>query len=253
MKLGAQLFSVRDRCDTPEKLYECIKLMKEIGYDMVQASAICAIEGERLRSFIDELNMPVVCTHRSFDEITQRTDESIKFHKTIGCNVIGIGAMPNNYRGSLEGLKAFARDMSEATKKIKDAGLRFAYHNHAFEFENWDGATPYDYMIENFTDFDYIFDTYWSHYAGADTKKYIRILAESNRLNNMHFKDMISEPQGAICPCGDGIMKFDELAGLCRELGIENIYVEQDNAPDIGDSVAQMKKSYEYLKKIVKE
>ena len=253
MKLGAQLYSVRDLCDTPEKLYECMKLMKTIGYDIVQASAICDIEGKRLRSYVDELDMPILCTHRPFAEITERTDECIKFHKEIGCNVIGIGSMPNEYKGSYDALKAFARDISEANKKIIDAGLRFAYHNHAFEFELWDGTLPFDYMIEEMPNLDFIVDTYWTRYAGADTNKYIRQLAGAGRVKNVHFKDMISEPKGAICACGDGIVRFDELAALCREVGINNIYVEQDNAPETGDSAAQMKKSYSHLEKIVKE
>ena len=59
---------------------------------------------------------------------------------------------------------------------------------------------------------------------------------------------MKTEPQGDICPCGEGIIDFAPIIRLCDEMGIENALVEQDNAPDSGDSIAQMKISYENLK-----
>lgn len=247
MKIGAQLYSLRTACTTPEDLKVTFEKVKNMGYDMVQASAICQIDPHLLRSYVDEYSLPVICTHRSLVEITERTKECIEFHKIIGCPCIGLGAMPNEARGSLESLKNFVEMLKEPVKKIRDAGLSFAYHNHAFEFENWDGVIPYDYLLEN-TDFDYIHDVYWSTYAGKDPSYYVKLLGECGRMQNIHFKDMISAPQGAICPCGDGIIDFARLATECKKYGIENVYVEQDNAPDLGDPFAQMEKSYKHLK-----
>ncbi len=252
MKLGAQLFSLRTECDTPERLYNALKRVKQIGFDIAQASAICEIEGERLRSFIDEISLPITCTHRSFKEITEETDKCIEFHKTIGCPVVGLGAMPVEYRESYDGLKKFAEAIREPVKKIRDAGLRFAYHNHAFEFDMLDGGVRiYDYMLDEMPEIDFIHDVYWSTYAGEDPKKYIRRLALEGRMTDIHFKDMKTAPNGPICPCGDGIINFSELAQLCRELKIENIQIEQDNAPELGDPFAQMKKSFKHLKTII--
>ncbi len=247
MKIGAQLFSLRTECDTPEKLKITFERVKNMGYDIAQASAICEIDPYLLRSYVDEYSLPILCTHRSLAEITERTEECIKFHKIIASPCIGLGAMPNEARGSLESLKNFVEMLKEPVKKIRDAGLSFAYHNHAFEFENWDGVIPYDYLLEN-TDFDYIHDVYWSTYAGKDPLYYVKLLGESGRMQNIHFKDMISAPQGAICPCGDGIIDFAPLAKECKKYGINNVYVEQDNAPDLGDPFAQMEKSLKHLK-----
>ena len=59
---------------------------------------------------------------------------------------------------------------------------------------------------------------------------------------------MKSEPRGEICPCGEGVIDFAPVVKLCDELGIVNALVEQDNAPDSGDSIGQMKTSYDNLK-----
>lgn len=249
MKLGAQLYSLRNECDTPEKLYNCFKRVNEIGYEQVQASGICAIDGKRLRSYIDEFQLPVGCTHRPFTEITEQTEKCIEFHKEIGCNVIGLGMMPVEYQNDYEGIVSLCNILKEPIKKITDAGLRFAYHNHALEFKSYNGVQIIDYMIDALPDLDFIFDVYWSTYAGADTEKYIRLLSKEGRLNHIHFKDMKSAPQGPICACGDGIIDFRALTKLSLECGIENVYVEQDNAPSF-DAFNEMTKSYNHLKNI---
>ena len=253
MKLGAQLFSLRTECDTPEKLYDTMKKIKSMGYDATQASAICDIEGERLRSYIDELSLPVLCTHRSFDEIVNNTKKSIVFHKTIGCPMVGLGSMPDEYRGSFSGLLNFLDTIREPVKMIRDAGLSFAYHNHAFEFDVLEnGITAYDYLVEEVEWIDFIHDVYWSYYAEKSPEYYIRKIAPLGRIADVHFKDMKTEPKGPICPCGDGIMDFKSLAEVCKTVGIKNVYVEQDNAPELGDVFEQMERSYKHLCPIIK-
>lgn len=253
MKLGAQLYSLRDECNTPERLYNCFKRVKEIGYDNVQASGICAIEGERLLSYVEEFDLPIGCTHRPFKEIVENTDECIKFHKTIRCPVIGLGCMLEEHKTSYEGLLEFHRLIKEPLKKIKDAGLSFAYHNHAFEFESHDGVMIYDYLINEIPDLDFIHDIYWSTYADASPEKYVKLFGETGRMNHIHFKDMKTAPKGPICPCGDGVIDFSALAALCEKYGIEHVYVEQDNAPETGDSFGEMAKSYAHLAPIIRK
>ena len=252
MKLGAQLFSLHTCCETPEALFNTMKRVKAMGYEVAQASGICQIDGDLFRSYIDEVGLPITCTHRSFDEIVNHTEESIKWHKTIGSPLIGIGSMPTELRGSYEGLKKFKEALAEPVKKILDAGLRFTYHNHAFEFENWDGVLPYDYLIEENPDFDFIHDVYWTTYAGECPKKYIKLLTESGRMTDVHFKDMVSAPKGAICACGDGIIDFAPIADLCFSLGIKNVHVEQDNASTFDDPFEQMERSFKHLRPIIK-
>lgn len=248
MKLGAQFYTLRTECTTPEALLETMKRIKAMGYDVAQASGICKIEGERLKSFIDETGLPITCTHRPFTEIVDTTDECIKFHKTIECPVIGLGAMAEEYRTSLDGLKKFKEMMAEPVKKIRNAGLRFAYHNHAFDFAVADGVKVYDFLLEEMPDIDFILDVYWVKYAGEDYIKYIKLLGETKRMTDIHFKDMKSEPKGAICPCGDGVIDFAPLVPLCDSYGIKNAHVEQDNAPDLGDVFEQMQSSYSHLR-----
>lgn len=250
MKLGAQFFSIRNKTTTTEDLRLSFAKMKEIGYEIAQMSAICKIEPELLKSYSDEYQLPITCTHSPFDRIINDTDALIKEHIIYGCPVIGLGSMPNQYRGSLDGAKEFLKLMENPIKKIQNSGLRFAYHNHAFEFENSENTSIFDFMIEQSPDMNFILDTYWIKYGGRDYLEYIKLLGSADRLTNVHFKDMASEPKGAICPCGNGVIDFRPVITLCDSLGIPNALVEQDNAPQSGDSWGQMQISFNNLKEL---
>ena len=186
---------------------------------------------------------------KRFYRIVNDTENLIKEHKIYGCPTIGLGAMPKEYHGTKEGLEAFISTIREPIKKIRDAGLRFAYHNHAFEFDHIDGRLPYDALIEELPELDFILDTYWVKYAGYDFMDYVKKLGHE-RIKNVHFKDMATLPKGDICACGTGIIDFAPLVKLCNEIGIVNALVEQDNAPDTNDSIGQMKISFNNLKSL---
>ena len=249
MKLGAQFYTLREKNKTPEGLYNSFKEVKKIGYQVVQMSAICKIEAERLKSFSDEFELPITCTHSAFDRIVGDTDALIKEHITYGCPVIGIGSMPNEYRGSIEGARAFMDKVREPMKKMEAAGLRFAYHNHEFEFVDLGGVCSYDLLMEELPTLNFILDTYWFKYADRSYLDYIKLMG-NERLTNVHFKDMKTEPKGEICPCGVGTIDFAPVVKLCDDLKIPYALVEQDNAPKLGDEFEQLATSYNNLKNL---
>ena len=168
--------------------------------------------------------------------------------------MIGIGSMPKEYHGTVEGARAFLKVMSEPMKKIEAAGLKLAYHNHAFEFdplEDGEGVI-FDHLVAR-TDWNFILDTYWVAYAGGDPVDFIRRL--EGRILNLHFKDMKTSPKGPICPVGQGVLDFAAIVRAAEETGIRFGLVEQDNAPDLAtaewDEFAQMADSYRHLRPLI--
>ena len=247
MRLGAQFYSIRNHTTTPEGVADAFREMKEIGYQTVQLSAICKMDADELKKISEQYALPIVTTHTAPDRILNETDAVIAEHKIFGCPEIGIGSMPAQYHGSASGVRNFIKDFTPALEKIKAAGLRLAYHNHAFEFEDLGGTNAYEILIQEMPDLFFIVDTYWLRYAGQDIEKTIERLKD--RIVSVHFKDMAGEPQGAICPCGDGVIDFLPIMELCDRLSIPEALVEQDNAPET-DSYACMKKSFEALRPI---
>ncbi|MBQ8269252.1 MAG: sugar phosphate isomerase/epimerase [Clostridia bacterium] len=245
MRLGAQFFSIRNHTTTPEGVIDAFREMKRIGYQTVQLSGICKTDAEVLKEISAETALPIVTTHIAPQRVLEETDAVIAEHKIFGCPEIGIGMMPDEYRGSVEGVRKFIKDFTPALEKIRAAGLRLAYHNHAFEFDDLGGTNAYELLINEMPGLYFIIDVYWLHYAGQDIEKMLERLKD--RTVSVHFKDMLTEPQGAICPCGDGVIDFAFILAVCDRLGIPEALVEQDNAPETESSYACMKKSFDAL------
>lgn len=252
MKLGAQLYSVRDHLTNPEDMSELFLKMKEIGYQNVQLSGHKVTDAETIRKISKETGMEIVITHTDPNRILNDTDAVIAEHKLFGCPVVGIGSMPKEYR-TPEGVELFVKTFTPAVEKIEAAGLKIAYHNHAFELTSAYDETRnlFDYLIENCPTWQFTADVYWFEKGDCDAETYLRRIG-ADRLINVHFKDMDKTEDRAICACGDGVIDFVRLTAVCEELGVKNILVEQDNANKFEDGdIAQMARSFAHLRPII--
>ena len=59
---------------------------------------------EKVAYLTEKYNMDVCVTHTSFDRMLTDLDSVMKEHKMMGCDTLGIGGMPDKYKGSVEGI-----------------------------------------------------------------------------------------------------------------------------------------------------
>ena len=248
MKYGAQLYSLREQGKTPAEIREIFRRMKEMGYQMVQVSGLGPIDPYELRDISQEFGLPIPITHTPLPRLQEELDEVIREHRIFGCPVIGLGAMPKPMRdGTAATFLKFMAEMDEISKKIRDAGLRFAYHNHAFEFDTLDnGRCMFDYLAEE-CDWDMIADVCWIHVGGRDVPTELNRL--KGRLMNAHLKDIrLPLADKDFCPLGQGVVDLKPAVEALKLCGCENAYVEQDNATKKDDPFGEMAASAQWLK-----
>jgi sugar phosphate isomerase/epimerase len=232
MKLAAQLFTVREFMKTPEEVASTFKKVKEIGYNAVQVSGIKTgvIEDEALKEIADHNGLTICVTHINHDLLLNEMDSIIKKHKIWECQYVGLGSMPKHYRDSKEGYLAFVKEANEMAKRLDDAGLKFVYHNHNFEFAKFEGQTGLDILKENFDPktVDFELDVYWLQAGGADPAEWVRKV--DGRMKVVHLKDMIIWPENEqrFAEVGEGNMNFSSIIEACRSIGVEWAAVEQD-------------------------
>lgn len=53
MRIGAQMYTVRDSCQTLEGFAESLRRIADIGYRIVQVSGTCPFEGAWLKQQLD--------------------------------------------------------------------------------------------------------------------------------------------------------------------------------------------------------
>lgn len=252
MKIGAQLYTLRDFCKNLDDFSETLKKVADIGYTTVQVSGTCAYTAEWLANALKETGLNCQITHFDFGRIVNDTDAVIAEHKTFGCSHIGIGGMP----GWTNGYDNFVNDPKNraAMAKIHEAGLQFMYHNHNWEYENLlaDGRPVMLHLADDFTaeEMGFTLDTYWVKYGGYD------VLAEIERLNGrlpvVHFKDMFVDEAGERKMSwvgGGNALDFEKIIPAFEAAGTKYAYIEQDNCNGM-DPFECLKLSYNYLKSL---
>ena len=252
MKIGAQMYTIREFCKTPEGIIESLEKLAQIGYRYVQFSGCGPIDPQLLRDTCDRLDIKLILTHSSYDRILDDTENLIKDHDIYGSDYIGLGSMPEYARADKNGLDAFLKVMEEPIKKIKAAGKRFGYHNHAFEFRKVGGKLIFDHLLDHFpaNELDVILDTYWVQRGGADIYQWIKKL--KGRLYCVHLKDQGVDDDGktpVMKPVGEGNLNFPDILKAFEEAGAEYAFVEQDKCNG-EDPFECLRRSFEYLKSL---
>lgn len=94
MRIGAQMYTVRDSCQTLEGFAESLRRIADIGYRIVQVSGTCPFEGAWLKEQLDRNGLTCVLTHTPVPRLTGELEQVIADHDTFGCGYIGLGWYP---------------------------------------------------------------------------------------------------------------------------------------------------------------
>lgn len=247
MQIGAQLYTVRDFTQTEKEFADAMKKIADIGYTSVQISAIGKIEAQAVRDICDSNGLSIVVTHTNPDRIMSDTQRVIEEHKIMGAGYVGIGSMPDACRITTEGVRGFIETFSPAAREIKEAGLRFTYHNHDFEFEKMDGKLIMDYLVDYFPDTSFTLDTYWVQAGGGDPSIWLEKL--SGRVDVIHIKDMrIQGGKQVMAEIYEGNLNWNGIFGACERAGVKWAFVEQDDCYGM-DPFQCLTTSFENLRK----
>lgn len=227
---GIQLYTLRDIIgDDPRGV---ISSLAEYGYKQIESyegsmGIFWGMSHTEFKQFLDEQGLTLVSTHANvFENYQQKVDQLAEIGATyITCPYLG----PQE---SIDDFYQYAEQFNELGRIANDAGLRFAYHNHAYSFEEVDGEIPQVVMMDN-TDpdlVDFQMDMYWVHAAGEDISEWLR--RYPNRFTSGHVKDSSGgeEPESVIL--GTGTIDYPSIVDVAQENGMEYFIVEQEAYTD---------------------
>ena len=140
---------------------------------------------------------------------------------------------------SLHDLQVYCDYLNEVGRRCKAAGLKYGYHNHAYEFEKVEGQVMYDYLLEH-TDPELVFfqmDVYWAVIGNASPVDYFE--RYPGRFKMLHIKDEWEVGQS-------GMVGFDAIFRKADVGGLENFVVEIERYKH-DDILVSFKESAEYL------
>ncbi len=246
MNIGAQLYTTRGLMRTPEGVRSTLERVAAIGYKYIQCSGF-NYDAAEMKALCDELGLAVRLTHTSGDRILNDTQNVIREHLLMECPYVGIGSMPGER--SPEGARAFLDKFRPAMEAFRDAGLKFQYHNHAFEFARQPDGDIWSVLV-NESDpalLGFTLDVFWVQFGGKNVRDLIRSL--KGRIDVCHLKDMnLEDNEHRFAAVGSGVLEWPGILDAFAEIGTQYAFVEQDACYD-KNPLDELEASFQFLAK----
>ncbi|MGM0934878.1 MAG: sugar phosphate isomerase/epimerase family protein [Bacteroidota bacterium] len=156
-----------------------------------------------------------------------------------------IPSIPGSLQKSTDGFKQSAEKLSQIGEMCRNQELKLAYHNHAFEFKDFNGKNGMEIFLTEIDKdlIDFELDIYWVVRAGIDPislfKKY------PGRFKLWHIKDMMKIDESLNTEIGAGSIDYKEIMAYTQTSGLEHLIIEQENFEM--DPFKSLSKSYTYI------
>lgn len=234
MKPGLQIWSVRSLLK--EDFEGTLKKVAEVGYKNIEGYGLGpngmflgSITPAHYAGVIRDQGMSLTATHCSYTT-ADKAGPMIEAAAETGMEYMIVPGIPKNLRETIDQWKEIAENMNSLGEMCIKNGLKFGYHNHAFEFEKIDGRIPLEVLIES-TDADLVnfeADLFWVTKGGYDPLELIR--KYPGRIRLLHVKDGDEEFEETTT--GSGVIDFENIVKAGRKDAVEYYFVEDERLED---------------------
>jgi len=224
-RVGVQMHTVRDFCQTDKDLIQTLRRIADIGYDAVEMSPVgCPLEPPRLKEELDKAGLTLCSMHLSMQHINERTDETFGLLRQFDCRHVAI----SSHASDGDGYRSLAAALSRCADILFDSGAQFSYHNHSWELERFGDETGLDILIHHCDEkVNFELDTFWVQAGGGDPAQWIEKVR--GRAPFLHAKDMtVVDSKTQMAEVGEGNLNWERIFDACRDVGTEWVIVEQD-------------------------
>jgi sugar phosphate isomerase/epimerase len=231
--LGVQVYTLRTLF--AEDLDRALAGLAEIGYRRVELWQLHGLTATELRRRLDAVGLRAVSSHYGLELLRNDFGRTLEGASALGQELMVVPSLDGDVR-TADGLRRVADDFNRLGEQIRDAGMRFGYHNHDWEFEALpDGTVPMDLLLD-LTDptlVDWQMDIFWTVQGGGDP---MALMSErAGRVTSVHVKDRSAD--GAMVDVGDGVIDFQAILTHADGLGLRHAFVEHDFPADAMQSV----------------
>lgn len=277
--IGIQLFTLRDLLDHDPR--SVIRQVAKIGYKHVETYGVnvqdlthWGLTLDELIKLLDDHGLKTYSGHYDLSKYLSKTStEPEDLHRYVEVAeklgqkyiVAPIPPMDNLPGLSPSDYQYFAEKLNEAGQITKAAGIKMAYHNHAWELRKFGNNTKgLDIMIA-FTDpdlVDFELDIFWLAKAGENPLDYFE--RYPGRFPLWHVKDMdrnfvqpldldgedMTNPDDKVrfAEVGSGNIDFVNIAAYQDKAGLKYAFVEQDQIY-MDDKISSVRRSYDYIQR----
>lgn len=256
-KLGLQLYSLREYIG--KDVSGVIKKVAAIGFEEVETygyspeGKFWGLEVREFKNILTSNGLSTPSGHYGADTYLSETgtDEDLKYILDVANELnqkyVVIPHISESLRTSIEDYKRIAERLNQAGELCQNAGLKLGYHNHAFEFDDYNGQNGLEVFLENTDEnlVDFELDIYWVVRAGVDPvslfEKY------PGRFPLWHVKDMSKTNPALNTEIGSGSIDYKQIFENAEKSGVAHYIVEQENFEM--DPYQSLEQSFNHIQK----
>jgi sugar phosphate isomerase/epimerase len=230
--IGLELYSVRD--ELKKDLDGTVRAVAKLGYEDVEFYAPyyqwTEAQAKGVRKLLDDLGVRCLSTHngpQSFD--AAGISKAIGLNQIIGSKFI-VWASAGTING-IDGWKAVAERLNQASEKFQPLGLHAGYHNHAAEFKPVDGQRPMEVLAANTSkEIMLQLDVGTCVEAGSDPVAWIN--RNPGRIRSIHCKDWSPDAgKGYKVLFAEGVAPWKQIFDAAEKTGgVEYYLIEQEGS-----------------------
>lgn len=253
-EIGLQLYSLRDIINQDPK--GALKKVADFGYTSVETygyndGKLFGMTNAEFGAYTKSIGLKVTSGHYGIDLAkSDQWERAVKDAKAIGQKYMVVPYLDEKQRGTtIDSIKQICAALNKAGEVCKKNGIRFGYHNHAFEFDKVEGEVIYDIMLKELNPklVTMEMDLYWVYNAGYDPIKYFE--KYPGRFEMWHVKDMDKADRNRNADVGTGTIDFKALFAKAKLSGLKYFFVEQETYPE--SSIKSIEASAVNIKSIV--
>ena len=227
--VGIQLYTFRDV--TKDDLLGTLEKVAEIGYQAVEFAGYFGHSAQEIRKVLDAAGLKAPSAHVPLnfaepDKFESDLKREIEFALELGLEYVITPAAPFHEAADEAELDALIGMIDRASRLVTEAGLKYGYHNHDFEFRVIGGRPIIDRLLERIPA-DRLaaqFDLGWVHVGGHSPVEYLR--RYKGRVPIAHFKDFVRGREDT--EIGRGAVGYDTVLPAALDAGVEILIVEQE-------------------------
>ena len=241
--IGLQLYTVREAME--HDFEGTIARVARTGYTEVEFAGYFNHTPAQVREILRRHHLRAPSAHTDATALTHDFPRLLADMKAVGHEYVVVAWTPEEMRRTLDDWRHVAELYNRGAEQARAAGLKFAYHNHSYEFVPMNGTLPYDVLLDN-TDPALVkleMDLYWITAGGQDPLAYFA--KYPGRIPLVHVKDMTADKH--MVDVGTGVIDWPRIFAQRAQAGIQHYFVEHDEPADPFASIAA---SYRYLSRL---
>ena len=252
--LGLQLYSLRHHFQKNVPL--ALDHVRNLGFAEIEGGGNYGYGAAPFSKMLEAHGLKTISSFVDYKTLRDDPDGAIANARRFGAKYVVVAWIPHekgkfNEQNCRDAIAVF----NQAGERLRDAGLRFAYHLHGYEFQPCDAGTLFDLMVAGtkpeFVAFE--LDVFWALHGGADPVQLLH--RYGSRFELMHVKDLKKGVKGNLTgnapddwsvAVGNGQVDWPGLLREAQRAGLKHYFIEDESV----EAIDQIPQSLRYLERV---